>query len=40
MSASAEAIDCDVHPAVPGMAALAPYLDDHWRRSVEERGIE
>src|SRR5215469_1038888 len=35
-----DAIDCDVHPAVPGMTALLPYLDDHWRRSVEERGID
>jgi predicted TIM-barrel fold metal-dependent hydrolase len=35
-----KAIDCDVHPAVPGMSALLPYLDDHWRRSVQERGID
>jgi predicted TIM-barrel fold metal-dependent hydrolase len=34
------AIDCDVHPAVPGVAALLPYLDDHWRNSVVERGID
>ncbi|MPZ59284.1 MAG: amidohydrolase family protein [Rhizobiales bacterium] len=33
------AIDCDVHPTVPGMKALLPYLDDYWRDSVEERGI-
>ena len=33
------AIDCDVHPTVPDIAALLPYLDDHWRDSVEERGI-
>ena len=39
-STDVKAIDCDVHPAVPGMAALLPYLDDHWRRSVEERGID
>jgi hypothetical protein len=25
------AIDCDVHPSVPGIAALLPYLDDYWR---------
>jgi predicted TIM-barrel fold metal-dependent hydrolase len=24
-------IDCDVHCAVPSTAALAPYLDEHWR---------
>ena len=34
------AIDCDVHPGVPGMQALLPYLDDHWRASVQERGID
>jgi hypothetical protein len=33
------AIDCDVHPAVPSVATLAPYLDDFWRDSIEERGI-
>jgi uncharacterized protein len=33
-------IDCDVHPGVPGMQALLPYLDDHWRTSVIERGID
>ena len=26
-------VDCDVHPTVPGMAALLPYLDDHWREA-------
>src|SRR5215813_1339680 len=33
------AIDCDVHPNVPDMKALLPYLDDHWRDQVEDRGI-
>ncbi len=33
------AIDCDVHPNVPGMAALAPYLDEYWRETVENREI-
>ncbi|MCW3475637.1 amidohydrolase family protein [Limobrevibacterium gyesilva] len=33
-------IDCDVHPAVPGMAALLPYLDDYWREQVVTRGID
>jgi len=33
-------IDCDVHPGVPGMQALLPYLDEHWRTSVIERGID
>ncbi len=34
------AIDCDVHPSVPGIQALLPYLDDYWRDIVEVRGME
>ncbi|MBX6374132.1 MAG: amidohydrolase [Acetobacteraceae bacterium] len=34
------AIDCDLHPAVTGFAALAPYLEPYWRDSVEDRGME
>jgi uncharacterized protein len=34
-----KSIDCDVHPSVPGMRALMPYLEDFWRESVEDRGI-
>lgn len=33
-------IDCDLHPVVPGINALLPYLDDHWRETVIRRGIE
>jgi predicted TIM-barrel fold metal-dependent hydrolase len=33
------AIDCDVHPAVPELKALFPYLDPYWRDSFVERGI-
>lgn len=32
-------IDCDVHPNVPDMAALAPYLDPFWRETIENREI-
>ena len=32
-------IDCDVHPTVPGMMALLPYLDPHWQEQVTDRGI-
>jgi len=28
------AIDCDVHPAVPGTQALLPYLDEYWTDTV------
>jgi hypothetical protein len=27
-------IDCDVHPVVPGLPALMPYLDEMWREQV------
>jgi uncharacterized protein len=39
MQTALHSIDCDVHPTVPSMQALAPYLDDFWRETVEERGI-
>ena len=35
-----KSIDCDVHPNVPGMQALLPYLEEFWRDSVEDRGID
>ena len=31
-------IDCDVHPAVSNLGTLLPYLDEHWRIQVLERG--
>ena len=37
---TAGAIDVDIHPAVPGMAALLPFLDAHWREQVVVRGID
>ena len=33
------AIDCDVHPTVPDIKALLPYLDTFWRDQIEERGL-
>jgi len=32
-------IDCDIHPAVPNLKALHPYLADHWRDSSIQRGL-
>jgi hypothetical protein len=32
-------IDCDLHPAVPGLKALLPYMEEHWRESLVERGM-
>jgi predicted TIM-barrel fold metal-dependent hydrolase len=34
------AIDCDLHPTLPGMRALFPYLDRFWRETIEDRGID
>ncbi len=34
------AIDCDLHPALPSMQALLPYLSAHWRDQVVLRGID
>jgi uncharacterized protein len=36
----AGAIDCDLHPAVPGMNVLLPYLDDYWREMVAVRALD
>jgi predicted TIM-barrel fold metal-dependent hydrolase len=33
-------IDCDVHPTVPRMAVLLPYLDEMWRETVTRRGLD
>jgi predicted TIM-barrel fold metal-dependent hydrolase len=36
----AGAIDCDLHPAVPSMSVLVPYLDDYWREMVAVRALD
>ena len=33
-------VDCDVHPLVPGIPALLPYMDEMWRDLVVRRGVE
>jgi predicted TIM-barrel fold metal-dependent hydrolase len=40
LSELAGAIDCDVHPSVPNLKGLDPYLDPYWRTSFIERGID
>jgi predicted TIM-barrel fold metal-dependent hydrolase len=35
-----DAIDCDLHPAVPGMNVLLPYLDEYWREMVSVRALD
>jgi predicted TIM-barrel fold metal-dependent hydrolase len=32
-------IDCDVHPALPGIHSLLPYLNDYWADQVTTRGM-
>jgi predicted TIM-barrel fold metal-dependent hydrolase len=39
VTSTAGAIDCDVHPQIPGLKALFPYLEPYWRDSFVERGI-
>jgi predicted TIM-barrel fold metal-dependent hydrolase len=34
------AIDCDLHPGMPGVAALLPYLDEYWRDQFANRHID
>ena len=34
------AIDCDFHPRNPTPGELARYMDEHWRDTVETRGID
>ncbi|WP_270935275.1 amidohydrolase family protein [Falsiroseomonas oryzae] len=34
------AVDCDLHPDLPPVAALLPYLEGHWADAMVERGIE
>lgn len=33
-------IDCDIHPSVPSLRALLPYIEDHWRDVIEIRGMD
>ncbi len=40
MPEGVNAVDCDIHPDLPGIKALLPYLDEFWRESLVDRGIE
>src|SRR3954470_10456430 len=33
-------VDCDVHPAVPHLTSLLPYMNDYWRDQVTTRGMQ
>jgi predicted TIM-barrel fold metal-dependent hydrolase len=34
------AIDCDIHPGVPDIKVLLPYMSEFWRESFVDRGID
>jgi uncharacterized protein len=33
-------IDCDIHPGVPEIRALLPYMNEFWRHSFVDRGLD
>ena len=36
----ATTIDCDIHPGVPDIKALLPYMSEFWRPSFVDRGLD
>jgi hypothetical protein len=34
------AIDCDIHPGVPDLKALLPYMNEFWQESFVARGLD
>jgi predicted TIM-barrel fold metal-dependent hydrolase len=34
------AIDCDIHPSVPDLKALLPYMNEFWQESFVARGLD
>jgi len=38
--AARRAIDCDVHPAVPSVEVLLPYLSAYWREQIRQSGFK
>ena len=32
-------VDCDLHPAVPHLTSLLPYMNEYWRDQVTTRGM-
>jgi uncharacterized protein len=34
------AIDCDIHPGVPGIRALLPYMGEYWADAFVRRGMD
>src|SRR5262245_60704511 len=38
--AARRAIDCDLHPAVPSVEVLIPYLSAYWRGQIRQTGFK
>ena len=38
-SAFSNVIDCDIHPTVPSLDALLPYMNEHWKDTIVQRGV-
>ncbi|MGI9522492.1 MAG: amidohydrolase family protein [Hyphomicrobiaceae bacterium] len=32
-------VDCDIHPNVPGLESLLPYMEPHWAETLQQRGM-
>src|SRR3954470_5129585 len=39
LAAAQPLIDCDLHPAVPSIEALTPYLPAYWREQISQSGF-
>lgn len=40
MTQSSGPIDCDIHPGVPGMGVLLPYMTEYWQEQFVNRAID
>ena len=38
-NAFSNVIDCDIHPTVPSLNALLPYMNEHWKDTIVQRGV-
>ena len=38
-NAFSNVIDCDIHPTVPSLDALLPYMNEHWKDTIVQRGV-
>src|SRR3954471_22837402 len=40
LAAAPQVIDCDLHPAVPSIEVLTPYLPAYWREQISQSGFK